>query len=339
MKHSIIVLLTLISTSLYSQVNPSQIWGSWVVSKVCYKDGTELPDENITKYTYIKYTFEKPDKMYHSGVFNEKGSNYIFAINRNELIMQTDAAFIINTMKVERLNKDSLIILQKGPEGLQDPNSLQYHFIRESNLKESIGLTAKDSYVAAGGDTIYIESPKVYPEFIGDSFHNYLSAIVGKKNLMYKKSGLIKASFIVSKLGTADSLKIIQSISPKYDKLFTQTFMAVKDNWKPAVLNGKPVRVKKFIELRYLNSEETIPAIFITNRANQEFLAGNYTGALALYDQSLEKVGTDKENLYRRGMCKKNLNDLKGAVEDWKKIKELGGNTVDILLKKYVSKI
>lgn len=156
--------------------------------------------------------------------------------------------------------------------------------------------------------------------------------------MMYKKSGLIKASFIVSKLGTADSLKIIQSISPKYDKFFTQTFKAAKDKWRPAILNGKPVSIQKNIEIRYLNSDATIPAMFITNRANQEFLEGNYADALVLYDQSLEKSPTDQENLYRRGMCKKNLNNIKGALEDWQKVKELGGSTVDILLEKYGNK-
>jgi tetratricopeptide (TPR) repeat protein len=67
-------------------------------------------------------------------------------------------------------------------------------------------------------------------------------------------------------------------------------------------------------------------------------MAGNYAAALALYDEALEKEPTDKENLYRRGMCKKNLNNIKGALEDWQKVKELGGDTVDVLLEKYGNK-
>jgi len=338
MKYRIILLLSLISGSLYSQINPSQIWGNWVVSKVNYADGTELPDENIIKYTYLKYTFQKPDLIYHSGIYSERGTKYLFQISRNELLLQTDAGFIINKIKINKLSKDSLIIVRQGQEGPQDPSSLEYHLVKESKLQESIQLTEKDISSIAGGDTVYAESPKIYPEFIGESLHNYLSEVIGKSNMMYRKSGVIRASFIVSKLGTADSLKIIQSISPKYDKLFTKTFMAASDKWKPAILNGKPVRVRKLIEIRYLNSDGVVPAMFITNQANQQFMAGNYADALALYDQSLEKVPTDQENLYRRGMCKKNLNNLSGALEDWRKVKELGGHTVDVLLEKYSNK-
>lgn len=335
MKFRFLIFLVLITSSLHAQLKPQDIWGSWILTKVTFADNTELPDENMIKYAFIKYTFAKPNQMYYSGVYNEAGTNQVFELANNQIIVQSDAAFILNTMQVKQLHDRVLIIVQKGSNGFNDADAIKYHFIKEDALQDSLRLTDKDIFSAVSGDTVYKESRKLYPSFIGSSFQDYLSKEIGTSNLMYRKSGYIKASFIVRKSGLADSLKIINNISPKYDKVFTRLFLAGKNNWTPAYLAGKPVDVQKFIEIRYLNSEQTIPAYFTGNQANQAYNLQDYQSALALYDKALESVPTDKDNLYKRGMCKKNLGDIKGAVEDWKKIKELGGTNVDVLLEKY----
>jgi hypothetical protein len=91
MKYYFLLFLCLVCNALNAQIKTDNIWGSWVVTKVTHKDGTELPEENILKYTYVKYTFESPDKMFITQIYHEKGGLFLFEIINNELILKSFA--------------------------------------------------------------------------------------------------------------------------------------------------------------------------------------------------------------------------------------------------------
>jgi tetratricopeptide (TPR) repeat protein len=88
-------------------------------------------------------------------------------------------------------------------------------------------------------------------------------------------------------------------------------------------------------EIRYLTSAMMMPAFDYTLKANQQFVVKDYEIALYFYDQALKNNPTDKDNLYKRSICKKMLGNIAGACEDWNKIKELGGTQADALLAQY----
>jgi tetratricopeptide (TPR) repeat protein len=242
---------------------------------------------------------------------------------------------IINDIRIEELGLEKLILLQKGIGGFDDPTALKYYFIPELTLQKSIQLTPDDIHSITGADTIYKGNPKIYANYKGESFYRYLISHIGGGHFMTGKSGHLAASFIVSKSGVADSLKILESFSPEYDKQYAKAFYKARKDWKPAILNGKPVSVQMFQEATYSTSAMMLPANDYSNKANDAFRLKEYDLALYYYDQALKTISYDKENLYNRGICKKMLGNLAGACEDWKKVKELGGKQADALLEKY----
>ena len=221
--------------------------------------------------------------------------------------------------------------------GFDDPTAWRYTFTSETSYQNSLALKPGDIYAATATDTIYKENTKVYANYQGDSFQKYIynSMESGNADYMTGKSGHLVASFIVSKTGVADSLKILESINTDFDKRFTKAFNKAKKDWKPAILNGKYVRVQMFVYLTYGTFGPAFSADQYTKKANTAFKQNDYKAALYYYDQALSNVSFDKENLYNRGVCKKMLGNLPGACEDWKKLKELGGDQADALLEKY----
>jgi len=335
MRYSILLFFCLISHSLFAQVKTDDIWGSWVKTKLTFKDGEELPEENILRSTYVKYTFSKSDQMNISQVYHDKGSQFLFEISNNEIIVKTTAGSPINGFRIEELGLNKMVLLQKGYQGFDDPDALKYTFVRETAFQNSLPLNAGDIYSVTAVDTIYKETPKIYASYNKGSFQTYLYAQMGASYHSDTIGNHLAASFIVSKNGVADSLKILEGMGPGFDKAFGKAFNKDKNDWKPAVLNGKYVAVQMFVELSYGTFGPAFSASQYTDKANIAFKQQDYRLALYYYDQALKNMPNDKENLYNRGICKKALGNLAGACEDWNKLKELGGKEADDLLLKY----
>jgi len=321
MKYKLFFFICLAGHSLFAQVKTDDIWGSWVKTKLTYKNGSELPEENILRNIYVKYTFTFPDKMNISQDYYENGPQFIFEILNNEIILRTPEGSIINDIRIEELSGDRLVLQQKGYQGFEDPTALKYTFTRERVFQNTLTLAAGDVYAIIGADTIYKRNPKVYASYKGESFQRYLTSHISDGNYMTGRNGHLVASFIVSNTGTADSLKILESIDKDFDKRFTKAFNSAKKDWKPAVLNGKYVAVQMFVELSYGTFEPAFLAGQFTDKANIAFKQKDWQAALYYYDQALKNHSSDKENLYNRGICKKMLGNLAGACEDWKKLK------------------
>jgi hypothetical protein len=328
------LLLCLLYYSVSGQIKKNLIYDKWVLSRITYKDGSLLPDENPLKYTYAKYIFSQPDILQHSSIYSERGANYLFEINGNSLVLKSEAGWAMNTLMIEELTEDKLILTQPGLKGYNDPQSLRYEYKRESVYQNSISLTTSDIFSVYHSDTTYKQSPKVYADFNGISFQNFLTSNI-REGMMDGIAGHMVASFIVSKNGVADSLKILEGISAGYDKAFIKAFNKGKRMWNAAKLNGKKVNVHMIQEIRYLTGAAALPAYLDSQNANAAFNTQNYDVAIYYLDMALKNVPTDKDNLYKRGICRLKLGNLTGACEDWQTIKKLGGSTADELLAKY----
>lgn len=147
--------------------------------------------------------------------------------------------------------------------------------------------------------------------------------------------GKLQATFIVDGMGKADSLKIIEGINPTYDKAYTKIFYAAKNNWKPAMKNGKPVRVLMHQEMKYLTSEQGVPNFFNAQKANRAYHEKDYETALYYYNLALDTRPDELSDLYRRGICKQILGNLAGACSDWKQVRALKSDIADAVLAKY----
>ena len=321
--------------SSYAQINTDKLYGNWVVSTVTYKDGTPLGDDNPLKYSYLKYRFQYPDKLNVSTAFYERGEDRSFEIKKNFIELKSPEGFVINKLLVKELNS-RLILLQAGYGGFDDPSSLLFTCVSEEEYQKNILLNSNDIQSIYGRDTTFVECPKIYASYKGSSFQRYIYNGIADRISMDHKVGHLFATFIVSKKGLADSLRIIEGIAPDFDKRFVKVFSQAKNDWTPGILNGKYVNVLMKVDLRYSTSETEIPAYLTGQKALVAYNDKNYSLAEYYYDKALTANPTDKEFLFRRGMCKLFLGNKEGACEDWYKAKSLGSTVaIDAIIEKF----
>lgn len=336
MKYFSILLFTLLSNILFAQ-SKNSIYGTWVSCKVTYKDGRSLPDEHILKYTYIKYQFSRSGSLNTSLAYYEQGTESSYEITGGLLYIKFPQGGIMNTYRIESL-KDTLILTQRGLNGFNDPDACTFYFVPESIYQNGLVLHADDIFSIRLQDTIYKQSQKIYAKYNGPSFQQYIYESIKDRINMDGRVGHFVATFIVSKTGVADSVRILEGIDDEFNNRFIKVFNRSRKDWKPATLNEKSVSVQMTVELRYLTSATTLPSYFAARKANEAYQNKDYEVAIYFYDKSLQTTPTDKENLYRRGMCKFQLGNKDAACEDWNKAKLIGIGSniaIDAMIEKY----
>jgi tetratricopeptide (TPR) repeat protein len=269
-------------------------------------------------------------------VYSEKGKNDFFEINDNILVFKTPEDGYINSVKIERLQKDTLTIIQGGRNGFDDPTALIYYFVPEVNYQNSISLKPENIRSVNGNDTVYRECPKVYAKYKGESFTSDVYSGIDKYNNMGSPAGVLLATFIVSKSGDVDSLKILESFDEKFNPIFIKAFNHLKRDWKPAIVNGKYVAVQMSVRLKYgaYNSKDPDEMLLVI-KANSYYNNNDFDSAIYYYDKAIELKPDDIVALYKRGMAKLALGNIKAACEDWNRVKALGGTKADEVLAKY----
>lgn len=335
MYYRIILLLCLLTSTTFAQTKITDLAGSWIAGKVSYLSDEELPDENLLKYTYVKYTFSLPDRINVSGIYYDLGTEHRFELKGNRLLIKSNAGYVMNTLRILESTKDKLVLVSaSGDRNFESPTALKYTCYSEPLIQKNKPLGPDDIFRVQGTDTIFRSGQKIYAQFDGPIYEEYISYELYKKDIKVRNAELL-TTFIVDASGKADSLRIIQGINPKYDKAYTQIFNAAKNKWKPAMHNGKPVRVLMNQRMKHFPSEEMVPNHFNTRKANTAYNNKDYERALYYYDLALETRPEDYDDLYRRGICKQMLGNIDGACSDWNKVKSLGSKIADELLIKY----
>ncbi|MBD1364110.1 energy transducer TonB [Mucilaginibacter sp. ZT4R22] len=334
MKYLALLLLLTICIKLPAQViDKNNLWKSWVLEKVTYEDGSELSEDNLMKYHYIKYTFSEPEKIQSSMEYFDKGDAFLFDLTNNELNIKTPQGWTSNSFRIDELSSDKMVLTQKADRKNITPESLKFYFSAEKVVQAAIKLGAADINSIINGDTIYNRSPKLYPSFADENFQRYIYSNIGQS--MDGKAGRLSANFIVFKNGIADSVKIIEGISPKFDKAFIKAFTKASKKWTPAVLDGRTVSVMASVQLGYSTSAIELPLMGISDDALRYYNNRDFENARLLYDQILEHKPDDVNSLYMRGMCNLILGKKPAAIADWKRLKKTGSTKADIILAKY----
>lgn len=335
MKHILTLLIALSWSALFAQNSKSQFIGSWVKSKVEYKDGDELSDGEALKYSYLRYNFETPNRALVSIEFNAKGTAMTFSISNNVLELKNSFGFVSNSFLIEKQSDDKLVLLQMGQGGFESPDCIRYYFVPEEKYQNSIALKPSDILAVNGADTLYNSSPKVYAKFKGDvSFHDYLIANITAYKGVVGSDNFFLATFIIRKTGEVDSLQVLESISPAFDKQFIKAFNKVKGKWQPATIGSSRVDVRMQEQFRFISSGNFLPSYDYSNKGKQAMRTKEYLNAIYYFDRGLEKLPTNADMLYQRAICKLLLGNSTAACEDLQKVKALGKTTADELIEK-----
>lgn len=334
MNLSLIATAFLLVIALDGYAQSKKLEGSYVATKVIYQNGEELEDANVLKYTYTKYTFGPSGQLNVSTAYEEKGSPFKYAVNRDRFTIKSTTGSVLNVMKILELSPAKLVLVSGSVNGLDDPYAIKYTFHNEQLVQHTMPLTSGDIHSVRGADTVFQSGQKVYPVFVGNSFRDYIYGKLDEKKLGVSK-GVLISTFIVDENGSPGSLKIIQGINPEFDAAYIKAFHSSIGQWQPATFNGKKVKVMMKQTLKYSTVEETMPAYFDTQKGNAAYNAGDFETALYFYNEVIERLPEEIIALYRRGICRLALGNQAGACEDWSAIKELGSPMADELLLKY----
>jgi tetratricopeptide (TPR) repeat protein len=326
--YSTLLMLLLCLTAMAQ--NNAMFYGSWVKAKVTYKDGRELTDDNILKYEYLKYDFTAPDKVYLAYKYDYKGSGpFNYSIKGN--ILQIGA----NHLLIEKITKDSIILLQEGNYGFDSPDCLRFYFTSESVYQKSIPLRAGDLISVHGTDTIYRASEKIHAGFTDNvGFRELVSNAVRGLQARTPINDHFLATFIINKQGEADSLHIIKGINADYDKQFIKVFNKAKKRWIPAIYNGKIVSIQMKQEVYFTPYEKYFVYQRYLNLGIDAMYNGDYTLALFNFNKALKNYAQG-DLYYKIALCQIILGNVNEACNSMLKSEELDYTPATGLIKKY----
>jgi len=129
--------------------------------------------------------------------------------------------------------------------------------------------------------------------------------------------------FIVSPEGEVTSVNIVNSVSPEIDNEMLRLLKATSGNWVPAKLKGVPIAKEKEISVVFkLEGTEDFVAMArdYAKRGNKKFFTKKEPEkAMKFYDMAINLLPNDDCLLTMRGLCKLELGDEEGALNDWKR--------------------
>jgi hypothetical protein len=323
-----ILLLALIQISQAQ----TKLTGSYIKTKVTYRDGVELEDDMELKFSYLKYSFE-PKQVHIAVVYNSKGNIFDFTYKKNILQLKNEMGYVINEFLVEKNTADDLVLIQKGKNGFDDDNCLRYQFIAENKYVADYHAASEDILSITEKDTVFISNSKLYPTFIGNK--DYFDALKDGMPEQASANMYFLATYIVRKNGEADSLTILESISPAFDKQIVKNFEKTRKNWQPATYHGKPVSVQMKSEYRYFSSATMLPTMDHNMKGSQAMKNKDYSSALYYFNLGLDLAPDNKEMLYKRAVCEHELGNTEAACKDLNTIKSLGDVVANELLLKW----
>ncbi len=152
------------------------------------------------------------------------------------------------------------------------------------------------------------------------------------KKLGYEGTEIVQ--FTVTENGDIIDFKVINSICYDIDNEVIKALISTKGMWKPGYNNEIPVSMSKEVSMVFFipDVSEKSQKDQFKELANESFKKGTLTffvkkepkKALRHYNQGLNYLPYDKSLLLMRGLCKYELGDQVGAVEDWNRMTNLG---------------
>lgn len=336
MKRIIELLLLLFFTiNSYSQ----NLIGDWIKTKATYINDIELSNDNVLKNQYIRYSFEKDNKLFISVKYDDKGTGFFFNISSNILEIKNSYGFLINSFLLDKISDREIVLIQKGQNGFNGNDCIKYSFVKEYIYQNNLPLKDSDLLVINEEDTIYKTSEKIHAKFLGDkSFFDFCSDNIPEVSAVMATNNLFIATFIISKTGQIDSVQILENINKRFEKQFRKALDKSKGLWKPAELHGESVSVQTEIKFKFVTSNKFIPMYDFMKKGKIALDNEEYLKALNYFELALERIPDNHEIIYYKAICEMNLGNNNAACEDFEMVKSSGLMDVSDLIRENCKK-
>ncbi len=175
----------------------------------------------------------------------------------------------------------------------------------------------------------------VYLENTGTNrFRDYIIA-----NLDYvvdesTPEGTEVVSFVVTSTGQITDLKVVNSVSSDIDEEFIRVIKNTNGMWKPALKDGKYAAMPQEVSVTFSSNGDLNTTIetfkqraenYFTKACINLYEKHNLRKAENMFDQAVRYLPHDCSTLLLRGICRYGRGNKDGAMEDWSRVKELGG--------------
>ena len=162
-------------------------------------------------------------------------------------------------------------------------------------------------------------------ESINDFLKNAVEFPSQAKNMGLQGTEVVE--FKVTTEGNIMDFKIVNSISAEIDNEVIRVLKVTDGKWKPGLVNGAPVDMKKEVSVAFISSSEkelVKEAKELQERGNHwMFEKNNPEKAIKYYNQGIRLLPFEESLLAARGLCKYELGDTEGALADWERIKNI----------------
>ena len=171
-----------------------------------------------------------------------------------------------------------------------------------------------------------------------ESIQEYLA-----KNVIYPEEDAKKfnqgtevVQFTVSTTGEISDFVIINGLSTQIDEEVIGVLQKTSGMWVPGYNNSNPVEMEKEVYVTFKINGIPHPLDFKAH-GTKYFVKGgdllltdnNPKKALKYYDKAVRLIPYDESLLLMRGFARYGVGNLEGAVQDWNRLKAIGGTFND----------
>lgn len=147
----------------------------------------------------------------------------------------------------------------------------------------------------------------------------------------YMVEGTVVVKFSVLPSGDLSDFEIVNSLTENCDKAVLNTIKSTQGMWKPALMEGKPVKQETEIAVAFrINGNNMYRyAEFCRKKAENHMQKKNYKKAIKLYNKSIQIDPYNTQALAKRALASYHCGDNERALRDFERLTALGGQTAD----------
>jgi TonB family protein len=180
-------------------------------------------------------------------------------------------------------------------------------------------------------EAIILEGKKI------NSINDYLGCNIQypEEALNNSVQGTALIHFLINPEGEVTSVNVVNSVSPEIDNEMLRLLKATSGNWAPAKVNGVPIAKEKEIAVVFKLDETkdflSMARSYAKIGNKKLFIKGEPKKAMKYYDMAINLLPKDDCLLTMRGLCKLQLGDKEGALNDWSRTQNGSTLTIDQL--------
>lgn len=169
--------------------------------------------------------------------YEVRGKVYVKSIANTDRILQ-----ISDTVRIIYSSKDPVLFGVSTFVKRRIEDSLDTAKFKDMGR----GMATIDDPIAKDGDR--------FPQFRGgpSAFYEYLSnhLVYPPTGIVNRKAGLVRLSFVIDLDGTIQDVQVTKGIDQLYDEAAVKVLKG-SPKWLPGIRNGKPIKVKYNIPIRF----------------------------------------------------------------------------------------